>query len=59
MRLPEVLALFPVRPTAWWEGVAAGRYPRPVKLGPKLNAWRVKDIRRLLDVTAGTTDDAA
>ena len=52
MRLAEVLALFPVRPTAWWDGVAAGRYPRPVKIGPKINAWRVADIRQLLADTS-------
>ena len=49
IRLPEVLAIFPVSKSTWWEGVRAGRYPEPVKLGPRITAWRVEDIRRLLE----------
>jgi prophage regulatory protein len=29
--------------------VKSGRYPQPVKLGPRITAWRVEDIRRLID----------
>jgi predicted DNA-binding transcriptional regulator AlpA len=39
----------PVSRSTWWAGVAAGRYPRPVKLGPRITAWRVEDIRALID----------
>jgi len=39
----------PVGRTTWWAGVKSGRYPRPVKLGPRITAWRVDDIRRLID----------
>jgi predicted DNA-binding transcriptional regulator AlpA len=49
MRLPAVLAAFPVGRSTWWKGVAEGRYPAPVKLGPRTTAWRVSDIRALLD----------
>jgi hypothetical protein len=38
----------PVSKSTWWAGIAAGRYPRPVKLGPKITAWRVEDIRALI-----------
>ena len=30
-------------------GVKSGRYPLPVKLGPRITAWRVEDIRALID----------
>ena len=49
IRLPEVLALYPVGERSWWRGVAEGRFPRPVKLSRAVTAWRVSDIRRLLE----------
>jgi hypothetical protein len=39
----------PVGKSTWWEGVKTGRYPKPVKLGPNITAWRVEDIRRLIE----------
>lgn len=42
---PPVPALIPVSRSTWWAGVKSGRYPRPVKLGPRITAWRVEDIR--------------
>jgi len=35
--------------STWWSGIKAGRYPKPVKLGPRITAWRVEDIRALID----------
>ncbi len=48
VRLPEVLKVFPVSKSTWWAGVKDGRFPQPVKLGPKISAWRVNDIRELI-----------
>ena len=45
LRLPEVLKVIPVSKSTWWAGVKDGRYPKPIKLGPKMSAWRVEDIR--------------
>jgi prophage regulatory protein len=47
-RLPTVLSVFPVSENSWWKGIAEGRYPRGVKLGKRITAWRVRDIRALL-----------
>lgn len=49
VRLPEILALFPVSETVWWEGVRTGRYPKGVKLSARCTAWRAEDIRTLID----------
>ncbi|MFN0264840.1 helix-turn-helix transcriptional regulator [Tepidamorphus sp. 3E244] len=38
----------PVSKSTWWAGVKSGRFPQPVKLGPRTTAWRVEDIRRLI-----------
>lgn len=45
---PPIPALIPVKKTCWWEGVRTGRFPKPVKLGPRVTAWRVEDIRALI-----------
>ncbi|HXD35423.1 MAG TPA: AlpA family phage regulatory protein, partial [Rhodanobacter sp.] len=39
----------------WWNGVRSGRFPKPVKLGPRTTAWRVEDIRALIDGAAPTS----
>jgi prophage regulatory protein len=48
VRLITVLSVIPVSKSTWWAGVSSGRFPQPVKLGPRITAWRVQDIRRLL-----------
>ncbi|MDY6905589.1 MAG: hypothetical protein SWH61_12995 [Thermodesulfobacteriota bacterium] len=35
MRLRDVLKVIPVASSAWWAGVKTGRFPQPVKLGPR------------------------
>ena len=52
VRLSAILAPngpIPVSRSAWWAGVKSGRFPRPVKLGPRTTAWRVEDIKRLIE----------
>ena len=49
LRLKSVLALIPVSRSSWYQGVADGRFPKPVKLGVRTSAWRVEDIRALID----------
>ena len=46
---PPIPAVYPVSPSTWWAGVRSGRYPKPVKLGPNTTAWRVEDIRSLIE----------
>jgi hypothetical protein len=45
---PPIPAIIPVKKTTWWAGVKSGRFPQPVKLGPRVTAWRVEDIRSLV-----------
>jgi len=46
---PPIPAIIPVGKSTWWAGVKSGRFPQPVKLGPRTTAWRVADIRRLCE----------
>ena len=48
---PPIPPVIPVGLSTWWTGVKSGRYPQPIKLGPRTTAWRVEDIRRLIDET--------
>ncbi len=55
VRLPGILAPngpIPVSRSTWWAGIKDGRYPKPVKLGPRITAWRVEDIRALITEAA-------
>lgn len=49
LRLPQVLQLIPVSRSAWWAGVASGRFPASVKLGERTTCWRRSDILKLID----------
>lgn len=46
---PPIQPIIPVSKSAWWAGVSSGLYPRPYKLGPRTSAWKVEDIRNLID----------
>ena len=48
LRLPQVLSVIPLGKTSWWEGVKAGRFPKPIKLSERCTAWRAEDIRALI-----------
>jgi hypothetical protein len=52
VRLSSILAPrgpIPVSKSTWWAGIRSGRFPKPVKLGPRITVWRVEDIRALID----------
>ena len=46
---PPIPSIIPVSQSTWWAGVKSGHYPKPVKLGPRTTAWRVEDIRALIE----------
>lgn len=51
LRVREIIAPggpIPVSRSTWWAGVKNGRFPSPVKIGPRITAWRLKDIRNLI-----------
>jgi prophage regulatory protein len=52
LRLASILAPhgpIPVSKSTWWAGVKDGRYPQPLRLGPRITVWRVADINALLE----------
>jgi len=57
LRLPQIIgnkktntpALIPIGRTSWLNGVKSGKYPAPVKINSRSVAWRVEDIRALIE----------
>lgn len=49
LRLPQVLKFIPVARSTWWAGIKEGKYPKGIKLGGRTTAWRVEDIRNLIE----------
>lgn len=45
---PPIPPIIPVSKSTWWEGIKSGRFPKPIKLGPRTTAWRVEDIHALI-----------
>ena len=58
LRLPQIIGssttppLIPFSRSSFLAGVKDGRYPRSFKLGPRTTAWRVEDIRALIEKLA-------
>jgi predicted DNA-binding transcriptional regulator AlpA len=57
LRLPQVLKIFPISKSAWWEGCRTGRFPKPVKLGPHTTVWRAEDIAAFIEQVSGSGGD--
>jgi prophage regulatory protein len=52
VRLNSILAPkgpIPISKSTWWAGVKDGRFPKPVKLGPRITGWRAEDMRTLIE----------
>lgn len=64
LRLKQILGdkkrginpIIPVSKSTWWAGVKDGRFPAPVKLGPRTTAWKKQDIERLVKELGGASD---
>jgi len=46
-------AIIPISKSTWWAGVKSGIYPKPVKLSKRCTAWRIEDIRSLIEKVGG------
>jgi predicted DNA-binding transcriptional regulator AlpA len=61
LRLKQILGdpkagippIIPISKSSWWAGIKCrtGRYPKPVKLGPRTTVWTVESIRALIAET--------
>lgn len=49
LKLKEVLEIYPISKTSWYEGIRIGLYPPPIRLGKKTVAWRSTDIEAAIN----------
>jgi len=47
LRLKQILEIIPISRSSGYQGVKEGRYPQPIKLGPRTTCWREFDINKL------------
>lgn len=48
-RLEKILQIIPISKTRWYDGIASGEFPKPVKpLGKKLSLWRKAEVLALV-----------
>ena len=46
---PPIDPIIPVSPSTWWKGIKAGRFPKGIKIAPRVTAWRGSDLRRVIE----------
>lgn len=55
LRLSQIIgnkdtpAIIPISRSNFLAGVKEGRFPKPIKLGKRTTAWKVADIRQLIE----------
>ena len=56
---PPIPAILPICASSWWAGVKRGDYPAPVKLSKNCTAWKISDIKALLERIDNQEGEAA
>lgn len=50
-----VPAIVPIARSTLHKWVAEGRFPKPVKLGPAVTAWRVEQVREWIEAQSAAS----
>jgi hypothetical protein len=45
---PPIQPIIPVKKSCWWAGVKSGRFPQSYRLSAGITAWRIEDIKSLV-----------
>jgi prophage regulatory protein len=54
VRQKLLLQIVPISNATLWRKVKSGEFPRPIKFSPMVTAWRVSEIRALLERFKGS-----
>ncbi|MGQ2909355.1 MAG: helix-turn-helix transcriptional regulator [Aliihoeflea sp.] len=49
----------PIHRSTLWRGINAGRFPKPLKIGPGTNRWRTSELVAFLERAAADRDEVA
>lgn len=55
IKLPEVLATVGMKKTAWYEGIKAGKYPKPIKRSPRDVVWPMSAVQKIVSDTIASS----
>jgi len=55
--VPPIEPIVPVSRSHWWAGVKSGRYPKPIKLAPRVTVWSTSSIRAVAINTKGAMNE--
>ncbi|NJA05507.1 AlpA family phage regulatory protein [Methylococcaceae bacterium WWC4] len=56
---PPISGLLPMSKSSWWDGIKKGIFPKSIKMGPNMTAWRVEDIAELIARLGAQCTDSA
>jgi prophage regulatory protein len=59
LRLPATLDKVGVGKTSWYAAIAAGRAPRPIRLGLRATAWLESELDAYLELRASERNAGA
>ena len=48
-RIKEVLARLSISRSSFLEGCRTGRYPKPIKIGPRTTVWKSEEIDAFIE----------
>ena len=49
LRIKEVLARLSISRSSFWEGCRTGRFPQPIKIGPRTTVWKAEEIDAFIE----------
>ena len=49
LRIKEVLARLSISRSSFLEGCRTGRFPKPIKIGPRTTVWKAEDIDAFIE----------
>jgi predicted DNA-binding transcriptional regulator AlpA len=49
----------PIAPSTLYRGIRLGKFPKPLKIGPGTNRWRLSELKAVLDKAADARWEAA
>ena len=58
IRVSQLLQFIPVSRSTWWLWVKEGKAPAPIKLGPKITAWRVQEVHEFINRLSSDNNEA-
>ena len=57
IKLPEVLATLGMKKSKWYDGVKAGKYPKPIRRSSRDTVWPMSAIQKIVSDTIASSQN--